>query len=92
MPHLLHYAHIVTTISEAIEQHFGSVLTSHEAEMVTTALSKSCLSWLSPEQRDDTRKALQQEAIALELLHSPATVRDDNSVKSDESEEKNICL
>ncbi|KTF74678.1 hypothetical protein cypCar_00048647 [Cyprinus carpio] len=87
MPHLLYNAHIVTSISEAIEQHFGSVLASHEAKMATTTLPKFRLSWLSPEKREDMRRTLLQEAIALEPLHSPATVRDDNSVKSDESEE-----
>lgn len=87
MPHLLYNAHIVTTISEAIEQRFGSVLASHEAKMATTTLPKFRLSWFSPEKRDDMRRTLLQEAIALEPLHSPATVSNDNSVKSDESEE-----
>lgn len=88
MPHLLYNAHIVTSISEAIEQRFGSVLASHEAKMATTTLPKFRLSWLSPEKREDMRRTLLQEAISLEPLHSPATLRDDNnSVKSDESEE-----
>lgn len=87
MPHLLYNSHIVTTISEAIEKRFGSVLASHEAKMVTATLPKFRLNWLSPEKRDDMRRTLLQEAIAQEPLHSPATVRDDNSEKSDESEE-----
>lgn len=87
MPHLLYNSHIVTTIGEAIEKRFGSVLASHEAKMATATLPKFRLNWLSPEKRDDMRRTLLQEAIAQEPLHSPATVRDDNSEKSDESEE-----
>lgn len=76
----------------SVEQRFGSVLASHEAKMATTTLPKFRLSWLSPEKRDDIRRNLLQEAIALEPLHSLATVSDDNSVKSDESEDNFFSL
>ncbi|KAL0202532.1 hypothetical protein M9458_000550, partial [Cirrhinus mrigala] len=49
----LYNSHIVTAISEAIEERFGSVLASHEAKMATASLPKFCLNWLSPEKRDD---------------------------------------
>ncbi len=59
----------------SVEQRFGSVLASHEAKMASTTLPMFRLSWVSPEKRDDMRRTLLQEAIALELLHSPATVQ-----------------
>ncbi|KAI2647039.1 Phenylalanine--tRNA ligase beta subunit [Labeo rohita] len=78
MPHLLYNSHIVTTISEAIEERFGSVLASHEAKMATATLPKFCLNWLSPEKSYDMRRTLLQEAIAQEPLHSPATYLEDS--------------
>lgn len=86
LPHVIYTAHIITTITEAIQQRFGSVLTSHEAQMAATTLPKFRLCWISPEKRDDMRRMLLQEASALEQQQSPVS-RDDDDNGSDGSDD-----
>ncbi|XP_039596674.1 uncharacterized protein zgc:161969 isoform X2 [Polypterus senegalus] len=51
LPHVIYTVHIITTITEAIEERFGSVLASHEAQMATTTLPKFRLCWITPKER-----------------------------------------
>lgn len=48
LPHVIYTAHIITTIIDAVDERFGSVLACHEAQMATATLPKFRLCWLSP--------------------------------------------
>lgn len=72
---LCHLNSVITAITESIKVRFGSVLASH------------LFCWLSPEMRDDMRRSLLQEALALEQQQSPLAVREDDNAKSDDSDE-----
>ncbi len=86
LPHVTYTAQIITTIIKAIEQRFGSVLDSHEAKMATVTLPKFRLCWLSPEKRDDMRRTLLQEAVAMEQQQQqprPVAMTQGDTSKSD---------
>ena len=88
LPHVIYTSQIITTIIKATEQRFGSVLDGNEA-MATVTLPKFRLCWLGPEKRDDMRRTLLQEAIAMEQqkLSSVAMAQGEPSNSDDNSDE-----
>jgi len=63
------------------------MLSSHEAKMATTTMPKFRLCRLSPEKREDVKKALVEEATSLESTASSAAEMS-ISPESDESDEE----
>lgn len=63
---LPHMANIIAVVLEALDKRFDAMLSSHDAKMATTTMPKFCLCWLSPEKREDMKKALVEEATSLE--------------------------
>lgn len=65
------------------------MLACHEAQMETTTLPKFRLCWLSPDKRDEMRRMLLQEAVALEQQQhqGPVEMTNDDTARSDDSDE-----
>lgn len=65
-------ANIITAVLETLDSRFDAMLNSHEAKMATTTMPKFRLCWLSPDNREEVKKALVDEATSLESTAAPA--------------------
>lgn len=71
LPHVIYTANIITAVTEALDNRFGAMLSSHDAKMATTTMPKFRLCLLPAQKREDMCKTMVQEATSLESRASP---------------------
>lgn len=64
-------ANLITAVTDAIDSHFGTMLSSHDAKMATTTMPKFHMCWL-PVEMKEMCKTVVQEATSFESREPPA--------------------
>lgn len=81
-------AHIITAVITSLDNRFGGMLSSHEAEMATTTHPKFRLTWLPVERKDAMLRTLIQEATQLEPETTSTPAAETPPSGSDEDEDE----
>ncbi|XP_040568787.1 uncharacterized protein [Lepeophtheirus salmonis] len=87
LPHLLHCAHVLTAVNEALDNHFEEIIKSHSAKMATVTLPKFRLCWPSSDEKVILRRLINLEASMLMTNKSQFSSSLCNSEDDDDSDE-----